>query len=72
MQNIHVLTVTVAHIPLFMPADIEFGTGRSVIERYENLNNAKIEADLAAAAVLSQHCRRSRRCLPHRYAQRRR
>jgi multidrug efflux pump subunit AcrB len=52
MQNIRVATVSGAHVPLFVLAEIELGTGPSVIERYDRLNRAKIEADLAEGAVL--------------------
>jgi multidrug efflux pump subunit AcrB len=52
MQNIRVPTTTGAHVPLFVLADVELGTGPSVIERYDRMNRAKIEADLAESAVL--------------------
>lgn len=64
MQNVRVPTVTCAQVTLFVLAEIEIGIGPSVIERYDRPNLAKIEADLAAGAVLAQRCRRSRRCPP--------
>jgi multidrug efflux pump subunit AcrB len=52
MQNIRVPTADGTYVPLFVLAEIELGTGPSVIERYDRLNRAKIEADLAEGFVL--------------------
>lgn len=52
LQTIRVPRATGAPIPLFVLADVEIGNGPAVIDRYDRLNRATIEADLAEGAVL--------------------